>query len=795
MLLAASVIVVAGNWQSIDPIVRFSGLVAALFAVYFSAETGRRHYPSTSTALATLAACLTAPVGIAAAATLEQPWPICVLVGGIGALVATEVQARRWEVPALQAATVVAFGLAAVGLSALTSIPAPLVGAVGAVAALLLGADRRSVALGVAVGVAPWLVALSDHGIGAGTLEVLGVTGSNVPWSAPASCALAALAISVVAHRRQNLPLAQTALVVLGSGVVSGLVGADAGPALWWSLPAIVLLAAEAVAAGRISAVWSDLARRIASPVGVTVGWCALATPYVAMLARLDTTATEVAADRWYLPLGLTTIALIASTVGSGRQHPTMTVVAASAAGVAALAMAGLPLWLVAAGIALGWVAITLATPWAHWDAATAACASWIVGIALIVDGPQSNGWLATVIVAGVGVVVACSVVVRNDEGFRTVIAAAATGVAVSLIAERIIFTITAPGDVATVTFLALITLGVTLRPDRSLLPLVAGGTIALRTIGDDAITWYDVLVAALFALALAGSVRNLRSVRAHAAAIAVAGTGALALIASGVDAGTTTIAAALAGVALTGLATVDRRLVIAQSAGIAASVFAVFASGEANPVFASIAFAVLGAQLAFAGALSKSELAALPGVSLAVVATSSLWWTTGTNDWIIDAVAPYGADGTDLALGATAVALLVAGVLLRRRASTSTWLAYSPGLAMAGTWLVATQLEPGTDWATFGALIVGVIAVAVGGFRRLGAPLVLGTALIVSTIAVSAGPRLASAPTWAWIATGGIGLLVVAALIERSERPVLPLGRRAQQQTSLLEQFCDDFE
>ena len=159
LLLVASIIVVAGNWESIDPVVRFSGLVAALLGVYFAAEAGRRRFPTTSTSLATLAACLTAPVGVAAAATLGQPWSVCTLVGGVAALVATEVQSRRWNVAPLKAATVVAFGLAAVGLVGAdrrsrcrSSVrPAPSL-------ASLLGSTRRTLTLAVAVGVSPLLV-------------------------------------------------------------------------------------------------------------------------------------------------------------------------------------------------------------------------------------------------------------------------------------------------------------------------------------------------------------------------------------------------------------------------------------------------------------------------------------------------------------------------------------------------------------------------------------------------------------------------------------------------------------
>ena len=103
MLLLAAIVVVAGRWESISPEVRFAGLVAALLGVYFTAETLRSRIRLTATALATLAAALTAPVGIAAAATLEQEWPACILVGGLAALLATELQSRRWNVHPLKA--------------------------------------------------------------------------------------------------------------------------------------------------------------------------------------------------------------------------------------------------------------------------------------------------------------------------------------------------------------------------------------------------------------------------------------------------------------------------------------------------------------------------------------------------------------------------------------------------------------------------------------------------------------------------------------------------------------------
>ena len=798
----ASIIVVAGNWQSIDPIVRFSGLVSALLAIYFAAEAGRRRFPTTSTSLATLAACLTAPVGIAAAATLSQPWTVCTLVGGLAALVATEVQSRRWDVAPLKAATVVAFGLAAVGAAALTSIPAPVIGAIGAASALLLGSRRRTLALAVTVGASPVLVALADADIGTGTLARIGATGDALVWSAPLSCAIAAFVIGVIAHRSQNAPLAVTSLAVLGSGLVTSLVSGEVGAVVWFCVPAIVLLAAESMAAARTESVWRQFARTAAEPVGGILGAAALASPFVALAVRWGVSASDVASSRWYIPLALWAVALIAVNAGSARRsggsRGSVAPIAAAAAALAALAMAGAPMWTTAIAALVGWIAISVVTPWSSWDATTASLATWVV-LAAFVDEGRDAFWLAAIVAAGIATVVSCSVVGRKDAGFRTIVAAAIAALCATAIADGVADQARwSPDQLGTLLFIFLIAIGVGIRPERSLWPLGIAGYVTVVVITDNStsvIDWFPVAVVALFAAAVAGTSRSLTDSRAHVAAATATVAGGLALVAAGVDFGTSTVAASLVGIGLSGLAALDRRLVAGQTAGLVASIVAVVMSDSASPIFVSIAYAVLGAQIVAIGIATSRRWAVPIGAMLTGGATISLWWTTGTNQWVIDAIAPYGADGSDVALATVTAALLVGGWLLRRTVPVSSWLAYSPGLGMAGTWLIATQLEAGTDWATFGALIVGTVALAVGGVRRLGAPLVLGTIMVTATILVSAGERLAATPTWAWIAVGGVGLLVIAALIERSERPLLPRGRRSNGQQSVVEQFCDEFQ
>ncbi len=792
LLLLASIIVVAGNWQSIDPEVRFAGLVSALVAVYFAAEAGRRRLPSTSRVLATLAAALTAPVGIAAAATLGEPWPACTLVGGIAALVATELQSRRWDLPVLKASTVVAFGLAAVGASAITSVPITIIVAAGAVAALLLGSTRRAVSLAVAVGLSPIAVWSAALDVGPGTIARLGMTGDGLVWSAPVSCALAAAVLAVVATRRANLPLAVGALATLASGALTSLVVGEAGANVWWSIPAVLLLAAEAAGAASTDSIWRRIARRSAPVVAVGLGTTAVLVPYGVLWTRWLSGAGVDDAGAM-VPAALTCLGLLASALGSARRVDddrwrTAALLAAAAAGFSALVVGGAPLAVASLAAIVAWTAISVATPWRSWDLTTATVASWVV-FAELVD-TTLPGWARLVIVVATGVawVISVSTVRRNDEGFRSIIGAGLIGVASALVVTD------GAVEVGTLVFAGLIALGVSLQPDRSRWPLATATLIGLLTVDDAPTEWTTVALCALIAGAFAGSSRSLTSVRTHVAAALSAVTGALALATAGIDPGTATMAGVAVGAALSGIALLDRRFLPLLTAGATATALAVLSAAVASPVFTSIAVMMLGAQLALAGATWRGPVAALPGSIISVIGLVSMWWTTGTNAWAIAAIAPYGATGVDLAVGVLSAALLTAGWGVRRTQPVTTWLAYGPGLALVGTWLLASQLEPGTDWATLGALTIGVVSIGIGGWHRLGAPLVAGTIMIAGTVLLSAGARLAAAPTWTWIALGGTGLLVLAAVIERSERPLLPIGRRADERTSLVEQFCRNF-
>ncbi len=655
LLLIASIVVVASQWQTITPEIRFSGLVAALLAVYFVAEAGRERYPSTSSALATLAATMTAPVGIAAASSINQTWPMCVLVGGVAALVAAEVQSRRWDVSILKAATVAGVGLAAAGLAAIIDAPVGLIVAGAAAVALATGAWRRSVVLSVAVGCSPALLALSDAGIGTGTLARIGATGSVLAWSAPLSAAVAAIVIGISAHRRAEIALVALSVATLAGGVLVGLGHRGVADVMWWSIPAFVVIAVEAAAVTGRRSVWGAAATAVAPWVVAPVAIGGLFAPLLAVGGRAAAEFGNGSVDHvWAVPLGVTAAALAVASAGSSRRSAralAVTFAASAGATLAAVMMTGATVF--------GWPeVVTLAT---------------IAAATALVGRTQGAAWFH-----------------------------AAAGLAVLVVAAAL-------------------------------------GTAGL-----------EVDQAAMVLMALA--------------------------------------------VTLTGLAFLRGDIGPLDTAALSTAGVLVLLSRGTEPIVDSlIGLTVSGQLLLYAIAQRRPRRVVLAASSFGI-SLVSLWWTTGTNEVFLAQVERYGADGADVALGIATLVLLAAGAVLRRVQPASSWLAYSPGLGMATAWLLDAQFEAQGAWATVGALGIGVVATAVGGSRRLGAPLVIGTGMIAGTVVISAGPRLAAAPTWAWIAAGGIGLLVLAAAIERSSRPLIGAARDGDE-ISIVEQFRRDFD
>ncbi|NND74548.1 MAG: hypothetical protein HKN44_06035, partial [Ilumatobacter sp.] len=314
----------------------------------------------------------------------------------------------------------------------------------------------------------------------------------------------------------------------------------------------------------------------------------------------------------------------------------------------------------------------------------------------------------------------------------------------------------------------------------------------AVMMTGPQIFSWPEVATLAVIAGAAVVVGRSVGPAWLHAAAALAVVDVAAALGVAGLDADHAACALMALAATLTGIGFLRASFTPIDTAALTAGGLLVLVWRPASPVVTSlIGITISGQLLMYSIAQRRWQRAAVAGAAFGA-STVSLWWTTGANDVFLGLVERYGADGADVALGIATIVLLVFGALLRRLQPVSSWLAYSPGLGMAAAWLLDAQFDAQTAWATFGALGIGVVATGVGGFRRLGAPLVIGTAMIAGTMLISAGPRLAAAPTWSWIAAGGIGLLVLAAAVERSSRPLT--GRNGDE-LSLVEQFRQDFD
>ena len=109
----------------------------------------------------------------------------------------------------------------------------------------------------------------------------------------------------------------------------------------------------------------------------------------------------------------------------------------------------------------------------------------------------------------------------------------------------------------------------------------------------------------------------------------------------------------------------------------------------------------------------------------------------------------------------------------------THSWAAYSPGLITLLVPSLWVGLQTGIQSHLLFSGIVAVLAVAVGGTRRLGAPLLLGTgALVVITGDIAMGPAR-TVPAWMWLALGGCTLIATAIGMERTATTPLAAGRR----------------
>ncbi|MDQ3898635.1 MAG: hypothetical protein M3326_15560, partial [Actinomycetota bacterium] len=91
----------------------------------------------------------------------------------------------------------------------------------------------------------------------------------------------------------------------------------------------------------------------------------------------------------------------------------------------------------------------------------------------------------------------------------------------------------------------------------------------------------------------------------------------------------------------------------------------------------------------------------------------------------------------------------------------------------------LAERVTGGAGWHGLVAGAVGTAAVALGGWRKLAGPMVVGTGLLVAVTVHESLGALAGVPTWGWLSLGGALLLAVGIALERSDTSPVEAGRR----------------
>jgi hypothetical protein len=104
---------------------------------------------------------------------------------------------------------------------------------------------------------------------------------------------------------------------------------------------------------------------------------------------------------------------------------------------------------------------------------------------------------------------------------------------------------------------------------------------------------------------------------------------------------------------------------------------------------------------------------------------------------------------------------------------------AYGPAIVLLGGSALLERLQNGSGVHALVAGAVGMAAVVVGGSKRLIAPLLLGTALLVALTGHESLGVTREVPTWGWLALGGSILLMSGVAMERLDTGPLESGKR----------------
>ena len=823
LLLAAAALFVAVRWDRLGDPARLGILAAATGGCLLAGRVLRDGLPATSRVLSHLGALLV-PLDVAAVAlhlaeggTGPAPWAPVLAATSTTAVLAWWGLARSEGLPLLRLAAGAAVVPAAAGLAGTAGLPAPALLVAAAVGAELIrttagdrpaaeGARRCALGWALVAGLGPTLAAAAEVA-GLDRLAVgTGVAGADGAAVAMATGLVAAVVLARVARAIDQPALLLAAGATAALGLTAGQAEVGLGlPALvlaWAGATLVVELAALAL---RHDAFWG----RPAHLAAVAAEVLAIVLPAAVLVATLD--------------------------VAEGIVHRPV-LAGAGAVGAAAWLVADLRRATPSA--ALGPWQVLVGGGWA--PATVGAAATLVAGVLGATDEPAAVGSALLVVAVAVvgggrplGPAVAAVGAVGGTLAWAAAgpvggLAAGAVGAATLAWSAALRRPLGRPDDEAQAWLLTLTAAGV---------PLVAlpgavdglGATVALPAtvvvlglVAAVADRGVPSVAAAHRAMAAAGPAEQGTTPLGHALrGAAVVLVGAAAVLVPDAELHGTALAtgvAAAAAIAAVGLAVEAHRrhdhlaaggLAVVASAGLAGSLWAVGATTPAVGLgLCALAVAAAGAHLVAAGPWRTAAAGtALVAGAAGAIATTGAPGAAATSAILLGGAALVAgaghrradlaaAGGAGVVLGCwahlaiaevgaldawvapVAVALVVAGVV-GSRVGASSWVAYGPAIALLGGTALVERIDGGGGVHALVAGAVGVAAVAVGGARRLAAPLVTGTGLLVALVVRESLAYTAGVPTWAWLAAGGALLVGVGVWLERHATGPFEAGQR----------------
>jgi hypothetical protein len=774
LLLAAAAVFTAMRWDQIPDAAKLAALGLATGACLLAGRGLKASLPATAGALFHLGTFLV-PIDVAAIGIhADLDWSSMLLAQGLVATATFGWAALVERSVVLRWSTGAAVVALAGGIGATTELPAPLVLAGFAAVALRWRRDDVATTWAALAGIAPLLTFVERLTItGAGTLDRLGLTGEQPRVAAVLTGITAAAVLAVAGRRREDVGLVLVGAAVAALGVIASWTGsdADAGTSLV-GLAAVFLLLQLTALAVRHDDFWRVPADVVAQIAEWIAGYATVIAAFPILLAPV-TDATHGREALAALTLG---VGWLAADRRRGSRGLVLAAVAMAICGASAVALGTASDPLLAATLT-GLAGLALLSGHRASPVVAVAGACWAPVVAL--ESPTTLvavGVLGSLLMAETAVrrtTIATDDPVATDkaEQWGWVISAVAlvpgglamagyiaqTGhVAAALITGAVLATVVAAvADRGRVT--GDLRLG-TLPRIGAVAVLAVAGSLEPAQVG------LVALVVAGLSIADALRLRDPRLALGASLAIPVA-VGALSRAAE-LSEPASGVALALSAAVLAGLgALLGRRWMVPVVAAVGVAAIAGLALAAGQPsAFADAVMIISGIGLA-----ASVERGRLDGVLLSGLAvTGGVWLRLADADVV--ASEPY--------LLPVAVLLLGAG-LRARSIGTSSWIAYGPVITLLGGAALAERVSGGRGWHALVAGSVAVVAVAAGGHRRLAAPLLLGTGLLVVLVGYETLAITAALPTWSWLAAGGVALLAAGVAMERHDLGPIETGRR----------------